>query len=235
MAEPGLDIDLRLGRQRQTRQQLPGNLQQLGAVGPVVMPPTAGSQSVAVVGSIVSGPKQQTMGHDNKPVAHYLSKGKGRDGTESLLFGKPGQSVDPARFAQAVQTDPRQFRFSVNPPRNAPYFPLQAYTEVLMARVEKDLGRPLDWIAAVHHDTQHPHVHVVLRGKDLDNKDLYINKDYLRRGLRARASQIATWLLGPEKGLDRTIAQTHEPRKQQTVRRSLGHAKEQRHGQEMGL
>ena len=144
MAEQGLDIDLRLGRQRQTRQRLPGNLAQMGAVGPVVMAPPAGSQSVAVVGSIVSGPKQQTMGSGNKPVAHYLSKGKGREGTDAALFGKGDRSPDVPPFAQAVQTDPRQFRFSVNPPRNAPYFPLQAYTEVLMARVEKDLGRPLD-------------------------------------------------------------------------------------------
>ena len=230
-----MDIDLRLGRQRQQRQRLPGNLAQLGAVGPVVMAPPAGSQSVAVVGSIVSGPKQQTMGQGNKPVAQYLSQGKGRDGTDAALFGKGDRSPDGAPFAQAVQTDARQFRFSVNPPRNVPYFPLQAYTEALMARVEKDLGRPLDWIAAVHHDTPHPHVHVVLRGKDLDNKDLYINKDYLSRGLRARASQIATWLLGPEKGVDRTMDRTQAPRTQQAVRQSLGHKREQHQGQEMGL
>ena len=87
----------------------------------------------------------------------------------------------------------------------------------------------------MHHDTPHPHVHVVLRGKDLDNKDVYINKDYLSRGLRARAAQIATWLLGPDKSPERTPDRTQEPRQHQTVRRSLGHAKEQHHGQEMGL
>ena len=175
------------------------------------------------------------MGQQGKPVAQYLQQGKGRDGTDAALFGTGARSPDVARFAQAMQTDPHQFRFSVNPPRNASYFPLQAAIEALMARVEKDLGRPLDWIAAVHHDTKHPHAHVVMRGTDREEQPLYITTDYLSRGLRYRASQMATWLLGPEKGLDRTQERAHDPQQSQTVRRSLGQKPEQHRGQEMGL
>ena len=236
MAEQGLDIDLRLGRQRP---QLPGNLARLGAVGPTLLgstpAPSQGTQPVIVAGNIISGPKQQTMGDRGKPVLDYLQEGKGRDGTDAALFGTGDRSPDVVRFAQAVQTDPRQFRFSISLPQHVQYVPLQAYAEVLMARVEKDLGRPLDWIAAVHHDTAHPHAHVVLRGKDLDQKEFFVNKHYLSHGLRQRATQVALWLVGEEKLLGRTPERTQEPRTQQTVRRSLGHQKEQSRGQEMGL
>ena len=241
MAEQGLDIDLRLGRQRQQRPRLPGNLAQMGAVGPTLLgrtpTPAPGTQPVVVAGNIVSGPKQQVMGQEKhpRPLAEYLTQGKGRDGTDAALFGRNDRSPDVVRFAQATQTDPRQFRFSVSLPAHVQYVPLQAYAEVLMARVEKDLGRPLDWVGAVHHDTKQPHVHVVLRGKALDEKDLYIDKHYLSHGLRHRATQVALWLVGEETLLGRTPERTQDPRKQQTVRRSLGQRPEQQRGQEMGL
>jgi type IV secretory pathway VirD2 relaxase len=35
-----------------------------------------------------------------------------------------------------------------------------------MARMEEELGTKLDWVAADHRDTAHPHTHIILRGKD---------------------------------------------------------------------
>ena len=141
MAEQPLDIDLRYGRQR-----LHANLKQLGAVGPTLLggppSPAAGTSPVIVAGNIVSGPKQQTMGQGRtpKPLADYLSQGKGRDGQDAGLFGPQDRPLDVARFTKAVDTDPRQFRFSVSLPAHVQYVPLQAYAEVLMARVEQDSG-----------------------------------------------------------------------------------------------
>jgi hypothetical protein len=33
-----------------------------------------------------------------------------------------------------------------------------------MAEIETDLGTPLEWGAVAHFNTEHPHVHVALRG-----------------------------------------------------------------------
>ena len=73
--------------------------------------------------------------------------------------------------------------------------------------MEKDLGRPIDWLAANHYDTEHPHTHIVLRGRDVQGKDLYVEKDYMTYGLRARASQLLTWILGPQRQQEQQVQQ----------------------------
>jgi hypothetical protein len=48
---------------------------------------------------------------------------------------------------------------------------LPRLTRELLVKMEKDLGTDLEWVAAEHHNTEHPHVHVVIRGVR-DNGDL---------------------------------------------------------------
>jgi len=43
---------------------------------------------------------------------------------------------------------------------------LEAHTKDLMTRLERDLRIKLEWAAVIHYSTEHPHVHVVLRGCD---------------------------------------------------------------------
>src|SRR3546814_5333341 len=66
-----------------------------------------------------------------------------------------------------------------------------------MQQVERDLGTRLDWVPVDHWDTDNPHTHIVLRGKDDRGADLVIARDYIGRGMRARASELATRWLGP--------------------------------------
>ena len=67
-----------------------------------------------------------------------------------------------------------------------------------MAQMEADLGTMLDWVAADHHDTGHPHVHVVVRGVTEAGKILNIAGDYLSHGIRHRAGEVLTRDLGPQ-------------------------------------
>ena len=71
------------------------------------------------------------------------------------------------------------------------------YTRDVLKRAQQDLRTPLSWVAVAHHNTDHPHVHVVLRGRTADGKDLVIPRDYLAEGLRRRAAEVATEHLGP--------------------------------------
>ena len=41
-----------------------------------------------------------------------------------------------------------------------------------MQQMEADLGTKLDWIAVDHHNTGHPHTHILLRGVTEDGKTL---------------------------------------------------------------
>ena len=71
-----------------------------------------------------------------------------------------------------------------------------------MAHAERDLGTPLDWVGIEHHNTGHPHVHVLLRGRADDDAKLVISRDYIREGMRSRAQALVTIELGPRTDLE---------------------------------
>jgi hypothetical protein len=73
-----------------------------------------------------------------------------------------------------------------------------------MKQMEADLGTKLDWIAVDHHNTGHPHTHILLRGVTEDGKILNIAGDYIAYGIRERASEIVTRELGRQTELEVT-------------------------------
>jgi hypothetical protein len=77
-----------------------------------------------------------------------------------------------------------------------------------MSRVERDLGRLVEWAAVNHYDTEHPHVHVVVRGVDRDGAQLFVEPAYIARGMRWSAQELATDWLGPR--LESEIQQTYD-------------------------
>jgi type IV secretory pathway VirD2 relaxase len=60
----------------------------------------------------------------------------------------------------------------------------------------------LDWIAVDHHNTGHPHTHILVRGVTEDGKTLNIAGDYIAYGIRERASEIVTRELGRQSELE---------------------------------
>ena len=66
-----------------------------------------------------------------------------------------------------------------------------------MTQMEQDLGTKLDWVAVDHYNTDNPHSHIILRGKDDLGKDLIIARDYMANGMRERAAEIVSFDLGP--------------------------------------
>ena len=73
---------------------------------------------------------------------------------------------------------------------------LRNVTRRLMAQMERDLETQLDWVAVDHHNTGHPHSHIVIRGVTDDGKILNIAGDYIAHGIRHRAAEIVTLELG---------------------------------------
>ena len=77
-------------------------------------------------------------------------------------------------FRAALPEEKRQFRFIVSP-EDGGRLDLTEFARQLMAQVEKDTGRRLVWAAVNHHNTDGPHVHLVIRGVDRDGHDLRID------------------------------------------------------------
>lgn len=83
---------------------------------------------------------------------------------------------------------------------------MQQHTKQLVAQMEKDLGTPLQWVAVEHFNTEHPHVHLAVRGIDAQGQPLRIGKEYIKSGLRSRAQQLATNQLGYRNADDMKLA-----------------------------
>jgi type IV secretory pathway VirD2 relaxase len=140
------------------------------------------------------------------PLSRHLTylkrEGVTRDGEDARMFDAKSDGVDEREFAERCQDDRHHFRFIISPEDAAKMDDLRAFTRELMADAERDLGTRLDWVAVDHWNTDNPHIHILVRGRADNGKDLVISRDYISRGLRARASKRVTLELGPRSALE---------------------------------
>jgi len=152
---------------------------------------------------------QQASGRSTIQHLRYIEReGVDRQGGPGHAYGPLTDEADTAAFEERGRGDRHQFRFIVSPENADQLEDLRTYARHLMNRMEADLGTRLDWVAVDHWNTDNPHTHVVLRGKDDTGKDLIISQDYITRGMRERAAELATEWLGPRTELEiqRTLA-----------------------------
>ena len=123
--------------------------------------------------------------------------GTTREGGRGQLYGAGNDKIDRAAWLDQAKDDRHQFRIIVSPEDGIEYVDLKPLTRRLMERVEEDLGTPLDWVAVDHHNTGHPHTHIIVRGADARGKDLIIARDYVTHGMRERAAELIDLDLGP--------------------------------------
>lgn len=133
----------------------------------------------------------------------YIARdGVTRDGQPAQAYGALTDSADLKEFEARGREDRHQFRFIVAPEDATELGDLRGFTRDLLQRMEADLGTQLEWVAVDHWDTDNPHTHVVLRGKNETGRDLVIARDYIGHGMRYRASELATEWLGPRTELE---------------------------------
>lgn len=133
----------------------------------------------------------------------YLRRdGVTRDGEKARLFGPGTEEADGRAFAERCGDDRHHFRFIVSPDDALEMSDLRSFTRDLVGQMEKDLGTRLDWVAVDHWNTEHPHVHLIVRGVRDDGQDLVISRDYIKEGMRDRARDLITQELGPCTDLD---------------------------------
>jgi type IV secretory pathway VirD2 relaxase len=130
-------------------------------------------------------------------VAYLKREGVTRDGEDARLFDPASDNADGKAFAERCAEDRHHFRFIVSPEDAALMADVRAFARELMKDAERDLGTKLEWVAVDHWNTDNPHIHVLVRGKDDDGRDLVISRDYINKGFRQRAAERVALELGP--------------------------------------
>jgi len=126
------------------------------------------------------------------------------DGAERLGLAKK-QSLASVADAWQKAGDERIFKIILSPEDASADFAKTA--EAVIFRIEEHSGGPVAWGGVVHHNTEHPHAHLLVRGRAGTGYPLRLPPEMIRRGLREAAQASLTRQLGP-----RTIEQIQQQR-----------------------
>jgi type IV secretory pathway VirD2 relaxase len=160
-------------------------------------------------------------GGGGKLMAHaqYLERdGAAAEGERGLFYDRERDAAEDARerLRDWSVEDKRHFRLMLAPESGARIAgedgDLKDFTRSTMARVERDLGVKLDWLAVDHHNTDNPHVHVIVRGVRRDGAELLLPREYVSHGLREAARDVATSILGERSLADERLKLEREAR-----------------------
>jgi type IV secretory pathway VirD2 relaxase len=133
----------------------------------------------------------------------YLERdGVTRDGERGKAYSAFENEADGKAFVERGRGDRHQFRFIVAPEDATEMADLRGFTRDLMRQMELDLATRLDWIAVDHHNTGHPHTHIIVRGVLDDGRILNIAGDYIAHGIRHRATELVTRELGHQSEIE---------------------------------
>jgi type IV secretory pathway VirD2 relaxase len=139
----------------------------------------------------------------------YIERdGVEKDGSKGVLYGPDGP-VRAKTFEEPRFDERHQFRLIVSP-EDGGELDLTVFVRRLMAGVELDVGRKIEWAAVNHYNTAKPHAHVVIRGVALDGEELRLERSYIAKGMRWRAQELATEELGPRHEFDIKRAHARE-------------------------
>jgi type IV secretory pathway VirD2 relaxase len=130
---------------------------------------------------------------------NYLEReGAGEGGERGIAFNSEGDLTheEAIEFTQEIATDRHHFRFIVSP-EFGEALDLKTYAQELVGAMESDLGTPLQWLGVAHYNTDNPHLHLLVRGRDSQGGDLVMHREYISHGLRGQAQEVATRHLGP--------------------------------------
>jgi hypothetical protein len=130
---------------------------------------------------------------------------------KAVGFSRESNAIDIAAQPESWQAagDERFWKLIVSP-EFGDRVDLSRLTRGLIERMEDDLGTALKWTAVAHHNTEHPHVHVVVRGRKDDGDALRLRRQYVQSGIREIAGDLCTRQLGYRTELDAAGAERRE-------------------------
>jgi type IV secretory pathway VirD2 relaxase len=141
----------------------------------------------------------------------YIARESVRQRPAVSVFGNHVEGVALAEVFDGWQKagDPRLWKVIISP-EFGERIDLNQLTRELTSRMEKDLGTRLEWVAVPHFNTEHPHVHVALRGIKADGSPLDLKREYIRNGIRSIAEDLCTRQIGHRNQADAMEAERRE-------------------------
>ena len=130
---------------------------------------------------------------------------------KAVGFNRESDGIDVVRQLDVWQGagDERMFKLIVSP-EFGDRVELSRLTRGLIERMEEDLGTDLEWVAVEHHNTEHPHIHIVVRGVRGDGQSLRLSRAYVQQGIRSIAQDLCTRQLGYRTQRDAAEAERRE-------------------------
>lgn len=92
-------------------------------------------------------------------------------------------------------SDPRLWKIIISP-EFGERVDLKLLTRDVMRKMSHDLNTGLEWVAAAHFNTEHPHVHVALRGVDAHGREFRLDPEYIKTDIRHAAEKLCTNQIG---------------------------------------
>lgn len=143
-----------------------------------------------------------SMDAHKEQINRYLQReGTGKDGKGAELYG-----CDEKEYREHMVS--KNFRIFLSP--GSDKVTLSALATTFIKQLELQTGYTLYWLAAEHYNTAHPHVHLLINGKDKNGQDVYIAPDLVKTYMRDIARDICTSLVG-----SRTDEQIREEKRNQ--------------------
>lgn len=140
-----------------------------------------------------------------KAHGRYLARESAAGGADGkgAGFSRDRDAVDMSSELDAWQKagDQRLWKLIVSP-EFGDRVDLRRLTRDLLERMAADLGTDLKWLAVEHYNTEHPHVHIVVRGLRDDGEVLRMSRQYVQQGIRDTAEHLCTRQLGYRTQLD---------------------------------
>ncbi len=158
---------------------------------------------------------QNTVRGQWRAHGRYVERESAAGNGSSAGFDRAGDGIDVAVRLQSWQAarDQRLWKIILSP-EFGERVDLTRLTRDLMKHVEQDIGIPLEWVAISHFNTEHPHVHLALRGVGPQRQPVHLNRDYIKHGIREVAEDLCTRQLGHRTDLDAAEAERREVRQQ---------------------
>jgi hypothetical protein len=147
-----------------------------------------------------------------KAHGRYLVRESATAGHSNAVgFSGDRSGIDIARELEHWQSssDPRLWKVILSP-EFGERMDLERLTRDLVARLVVDVGTDLEWVAVTHHNTEHPHVHLAIRGLRCNGDPLQFRREYLKHGIREIAQDLCTRQLGYRTSYDAAEAERRE-------------------------
>ena len=170
-----------------------------------------GSQRTTKLGTL----RRQSDGGAGTPQANSRRNAGYPSGARPIkqhhAFGSAGVGIDAQTLMHEWQTagDEHLFKIIVSP-EFGDRLNHEQHARALIKRMELDLNTSLQWVATTHHNTEHTHTHIALRGVDEYGNTLRVPRQYIQNKIREHAGALATEQLGYRTEHDAVLAAMRE-------------------------